>query len=222
MCGRYGRLSQFERIKALMPNGVRNDVGELTAKYNISPGTKQPVIRADDTGAVLTPMMWGLVPFWAKDSKTGVRPVNAKSDTAHEKPMFRKLIRERRCLVPVDWFYEWRETPPDKVPFVIQMASREPFLIGELWDTWHAGAEDALTTFTVLTTAPNELMQTLHHRMPVIVAPSDAERWLDPSERDVTELLRPYPAEEMTAYPVSTRVNSSRNEGPELITPVAG
>ena len=204
-----------------MPLVLRNESGELEAKYNVAPGTLQPVIRSSSTGAALTPMMWGLVPYWAKDSKSGVRPVNAKSDTAHEKPMFRKLIRERRCLVPADWFYEWRENPPDKQPFVIQMASREPFLIGGLWDTWHYGRADALTTFTVLTTRPNELMQTLHHRMPVIVDPADATRWLDPRVSDANDLLKPYPADEMTAYPVSMRVNSSRNEGPDLIDPLA-
>ena len=222
MCGRYGRLSRFERIAQLMPESLRNDAGELEAKYNVAPGTLQPVIRSDTGGAVLTPMMWGLVPYWAKDSKSGVRPVNAKSDSAHEKPMFRKLILERRCLVPADWFYEWREHPPDKVPFVIQMASREPFLIGGLWDTWHYGRDDALTTFTVLTTGPNELMQRLHHRMPVIIDTGDAERWLDRKVSDVGDLLQPYPADEMLAYAVSTRVNSSRNEGPELISPPSG
>ena len=221
MCGRYGRLSRAERIAQLLPFSLRNDAGELEAKYNVAPGTLQPVIRSGASGAVLKPMMWGLVPYWAKDAKSGVRPVNAKSDTAHEKPMFRRLIRERRCLIPADWFYEWREKPPDKQPFVIQMASREPFLIGGLWDTWHYGKEDALSTFTVLTTGPNELMQTLHHRMPVVIAPSGAERWLDRTESDIGDLLEPYPAEQMTAYRVSTRVNSSRNEGPELIAPLS-
>jgi putative SOS response-associated peptidase YedK len=222
MCGRYGRLSRFERIAEFMHGGLRNATGELKPKYNVAPGTVQPVMRMDDQGAVLTPMKWGLVPFWAKDSNTGVRPVNAKSATAHEKPMFRKLIRERRCLVPVDWFYEWREAPPaDKAPFVIRMASQEPFFMGGLWDTWHAGANDELTTFTVLTTEPNELMQTLHHRMPVIIAPSDASRWLDATVGDIDALMKPFSAEAMTAYAVGKRVNSSRNEGPDLIEPVA-
>jgi putative SOS response-associated peptidase YedK len=159
----------------------------------------------------------GSVPCWAKDSKKGVRPINAKCETAAEKPMFRKLLRERRCLVPVDWFYEWKVTPAGKVPHVIQMASREPFFFGGLWDTWREGQEDALPTFTILTTAPNELMQTVHDRMPMIVPLEHAARWLDRSERDVGDLLPPFPAEQMTAYPVSTRVNSVRNDGPELI-----
>ena len=220
MCGHYGRLSRFERIMALSQMSLRNDAGELETRYNVAPGTFQPVIRAEELGPALTKLKWGLVAYWAKDSKIGVRPVNAKSDTAHEKPMFRKLIRERRCLVPVDWFYEWRENPPDKVPHVIRMKSEEPFFMGGLWDTWQAGKEDALSTFTILTTEPNEMMATLHHRMPVIIAPQDAERWLDPGERDVKDLLCPYPSEEMTAYGVSTQVNSVRNDGPALITPI--
>ena len=129
-------------------------------------------------------------------------------------------MQQRRCLVPADWFYEWKATPSGKVPHVVRMASREPFLIGGLWDTWHYGREDALATFTLLTTRPNELAATIHDRMPLIVAPQDAPRWLDRTEADVSDLLRPFPAEEMTAYPVSTRVNSSKNEGPELIEPV--
>ena len=202
---------------ALSQMSLRNDAGDFEPSYNVAPGTFQPVIRSDEQGPMLTRMKWGLVPYWAKESQSGVRPVNAKSDTAHEKPMFRKLIRERRCLVPVDWFYEWRENPPDKVPHVIRMASEEPFFMGGLWDTWHAGRADALSTFTILTTSPNEMMQTLHHRMPVIVAAEHAERWLDGKEKDVADLLMPYPADEMMAYAVSTRVNSVRNDGPDLI-----
>jgi putative SOS response-associated peptidase YedK len=136
--------------------------------------------------------------------------------------MFRKLIAQRRCLIPADWYYEWKVMPSGKIPHLYQMASREPFLLGGLWDTWHYGREDALSTFTVLTTLPNEVAATVHDRMPLIVAPEDAPRWLDRDEQDVTDLLRPYPAEEMTAYPVSSRVNSSRNDRPELIEPLGG
>ena len=221
MCGRYGRLSRFERIMALSKMSLRNDAGDFEPSYNVAPGTLQPVIRGDEYGPVLTRMKWGLVPYWAKDCQGGVRPVNAKSDTAQEKPMFRKLIRERRCLVPVDWFYEWRENPSDKVPHVIRMVSGEPFFMGGLWDTWHAGQPEALSTFTVLTTSPNRMMQSLHHRMPVIVAPEHAKRWLNGKDHDVNDLLLPYPAEEMTAYAVSTRVNSVRNDGPDLIAAVS-
>ena len=168
----------------------------------------------------MRPLLWGLVPYWSKDPKKGARPVNAKAETAAERPMFRELIRKRRCLIPADWFYEWKVTPAGKVPHVVQLASREPFLIGGLWDTWHYGRDDALTTFTVLTVPPNELAATIHDRMPLLVSPEDAPRWLDRDVQDVTDLLRPYPAEEMTAYPVSTRVNKADNDGPELIEPL--
>lgn len=217
MCGRYGRASRFERIAQMMSFTVQNAAGELEPRYNVAPTTKQPVVRADAVSAIFELRNWGLVPFWSREPAKGVRPINARCETAAEKPMFRKLIRDRRCLVPVDWFYEWKATPAGKVPHLIQMASREPFFFGGLWDTWHEGSEDAIPSFTILTCAPNELMQTIHDRMPVIVAPQDAARWLDPGQKDISDLLRPFPAEEMTARPVSTRVNSVRNEGPELI-----
>jgi putative SOS response-associated peptidase YedK len=220
MCGRYGRLSRFERIAQLSAMRLRNEAGELAASYNVAPGTMQPVIVSTAEGAVLRPLLWGLVPYWSKDPKKGVRPVNAHGETAADKPMFREPMRRRRCLVPADWFYEWKATPAGKEPYLFQMASREPFLIGGLWDTWHYGQSDALATFTVLTCAPNELTRAIHDRMPVIVAPSDAARWLDRNERDVADLVRPYPAEEMTAYRIGTRVNSARNDDPTLIEPV--
>lgn len=221
MCGRFGRVSPFERIAQLTALSLRNDVGELPESYNAAPGTLQPVIVSTRDGAVLRPLLWGLVPYWAKDPKKGVRPVNAQCETAAEKPMFRKLMQERRCLLPVDWFYEWQVTPAGKVPHLVRMASREPFLIGGLWDTWHYGQADALATFTLLTTRPNALAATIHDRMPLVVAPEDAPRWLDRSEHDVSDLLQPFPAEQMNAYPVSTRVNSAKNDDPGLIVPLA-
>jgi len=219
MCGRFGRLSRFERIAQLTALGIRNEAGELAPSYNVAPGTLQPIILGTREGAVLRPLLWGLVPYWAKDSKKGVRPINAQCETAAEKPMFRTIMRERRCLIPADWFYEWKATAAGKEPYLVRLASREPFLIGGLWDTWHYGRDDAMATFTVLTCVPNELTGTLHDRMPLIIAPEDAPRWLDRGEHDVRDLLRPYPAEEMTAYRVGTRVNSAQNDDPELIEP---
>jgi putative SOS response-associated peptidase YedK len=219
MCGRFGRLSRFERIAQLSALSIRNEFGALPQSYNVAPGTLQPVILGTREGAVMRPLLWGLVPYWAKDPKKGARPINAQCETAAEKPMFRTLMRERRCVVPADWFYEWKPTPTGKVPYVVRMASREPFLIGGLWDTWHYGRDDALATFTVLTCAANELTGTLHDRMPLIIPARDAPRWLDRNEHDVRDLLQPYPAEEMNAYRVGTRVNSAANDGPDLIEP---
>lgn len=219
MCGRFGRLSRFERIAQLMPTGLRNEAGEFPPTYNIAPGTQQPIIASSSDGtAVLRPVLWGSRSVLGEGKQQGC-PSRKRQGPRRQPngPMFKKLIRQRRCLVPADWFYEWKVTPTGKVPHVIQMASREPFLLGGMWDTWHYGQPDAPTTFCLLTTLLNELAGSIHDRMSLIVAPEDAPRWLDRAEHDIDDLLRPYPA--MTVYPVSTRVNSSKNEGPELIEP---
>jgi len=220
VCGRYGRVSRFERIAQLTALAIRNEAGEPPPSYNVAPGTVQPVIVGGAETAVLRPLRWGLVPYWSKDPSKGIRPVNAHGETAHDKPMFAKLLRMRRCLVPVDWFYEWKATPGGKLPYLVQLASREPFLLAGLWDTWHYGQSDALSTFTLLTCLPNELTSAIHDRMPLIVAPQDAARWLDRAEHEVRDLVRPFPAEEMTAHRVSTRVNSAANDDQGLIDPV--
>jgi putative SOS response-associated peptidase YedK len=191
MCGRYGRLSRWERIAQLTALDIRNEVGELAQSYNVAPGTLQPVIINTREGAVLRPLLWGLVPNWAPDSEerrtAGERSSRERARTADVSQAYPTAAR----LIAADWYYEWRRMEGTKVPHVIQMASREPFLIGGLWDTWHYGKPDALSTFTVLTTEPNELAATVHDRMPLIVAPEDAPRWLDRSVGDVSDLLRP-------------------------------
>ena len=197
--------------------------GDLIARYNIAPGTHPWIVRADPQGSKFETYLWGLVPFWSKDPKAGVRPINAKAETAHEKPMFRKLLRERRCLVPADCFFEWKATPAGKVPYCVRMASEAPFFFAGLWDVWHEGHVDAIPSFTILTTQPNELAATIHDRMPVIVQAGDYTRWLDPSVREpdaIADVLSPYPADEMIAYPISRLVNNVKNEGPKLIEPV--
>ena len=136
--------------------------------------------------------------------------------------MFQKLIRERRCLVPADCFYEWQETIAGEIPHAVRLTSQAPFFLAGLWDVWHARKADALHTFTILTSQANTLLKTLHNRMPLIIRPEDAEFWLHPDAQQIEEiepLLEPYSAEEMIAYPVSTRVNNVSNDSPELIEP---
>ena len=135
---------------------------------------------------------------------------------------FRNLMRERRCLIPADWFYEWKATAAGKDPYLVRMASREPFLIGGLWDTWHYGREDALATFTVLTCVPNELTGTLHDRMPLILAASDHDRWLDcrpGSAEPIIDLLEPPRAGQLETIAVNPKLNDPRSEGPDMIAP---
>jgi AhpD family alkylhydroperoxidase len=152
MCGRYGRWSRRQRIEELLgiePSGL----DDFPALYNITPGTNTWVVHAKDGKPALHSYLWGLVPYWSKDPKKGARPVNARAETAHEKPMFRKLIRERRCLIPANCYYEWREMPVGKRPYCIRMEDESPFFIGGMWDVWHAREPDALFTFTLMALA---------------------------------------------------------------------
>ena len=220
MCGRYGRWSRRQRIEELLgidPSG-ESDFPDL---YNITPGVEAWIGRAKAGKPALVSYLWGLVPYWAKDPKKGARPVNARAETAHEKPMFKKLIRERRCLIPANCYYEWKEMKIGKWPYCIRRKDESPFFIGGMWDVWHATEENRLYTFTVLTTLPNEVSGQVHDRMPVIVQPQDYQRWLDPENQDIADILTTPPSEGWIAYPVSRRVNSPKNDDPKLIEPEA-
>ena len=225
MCGRYGRWSRRERLEAFLAGlPMIDELKDWRPSYNAAPGVPQPIIRATPDGreATIQAVLWGLVPFWSKDPNAGPHPINAQAETAKDTPMFQKLIRERRCLVPADCFYEWKETPAGKIPHAVRLTSEDPFFLAGLWDVWHARKPDALHTFTILTTEANALTKTFHNRMPLIIRPEDAEFWLHPDVQQIEEiepLLDPYPAKEMIAYPVSPRVNNVSNDSPELIEP---
>ena len=187
MCGRYGRWSRRQRVEELLgiePSGLDN----FPDLYNITPGVETWIARAKGGKPTLYSCLWGLVPYWSR-TQEGARPVNARAETAREKPMFKKLIRERRCLIPANCSYEWKKMPVGKRPYCIRMEDESPFFIGGMWDVWHAREEDRLYTFTVLTTFPNEVSGMVHDRMPVIVQPKDYQRWLDPENEDVADIL---------------------------------
>jgi putative SOS response-associated peptidase YedK len=156
MWGRYGRWSRRQRIKELLAIGP-SGLDDFPPLYNVTPGVNTWIARAKDGKPTLYCYLWGLVPYWSKDPKKGARPINARAETAHEKPMFKKLIRERRCLIPANCYYEWKETKIGKRPYCIRMEDESPFFIGGMWDVWHAREENRLYTFTVLTTLPNEV-----------------------------------------------------------------
>jgi putative SOS response-associated peptidase YedK len=194
--------------------------------YNVAPQSVQPVVRTNRaTGArEFALLRWGLVPFWAKDPKFGYSTINARAEEAAAKPAFRDALKKRRCLVPADAFYEWqRIDPKNKKPFAFAMKSGEPYAFAGLWDRWQGKENETLETFTILTTDPNELMEPVHNRMPVIVEPKDYERWLDPETKDrpPVDLLRPYPAERMRSWPVDQRVGNVRNNDAALLEPAA-
>jgi putative SOS response-associated peptidase YedK len=186
------------------------------------------VRQHNDGRRTLDLLTWGLVPFFSKEAVLG-RLINARSEEAATKPSFRAAFQRRRCLVPASGFYEWRALEGSKVrqPYYFRPRGGDPFFFAGLWEYWKPkdGQGEALTTFTVLTTRPNELAARIHNRMPVIVPPERFGVWLDNSVCDRGELnkvLEPYPAERIEAYPVSTRVNSPKNDGPELTEPIGG
>jgi putative SOS response-associated peptidase YedK len=191
---------------------------EVSPRYNIAPTQNIAVVRQDGKNRQLSLMRWGLVPAWSKDPQAGPPLINARSETVATKPSFRTAFKRRRCLIPADGFYEWQKQADakTKIPHYIRMAKDRPFAFAGLWEFWH----DELESCTIVTTEANELMRPLHDRMPVILSEEQYDRWLDPKNENVAELeslLRPYPPNEMTAFPISTLVNSPRNESPECI-----
>lgn len=221
MCGRFARRST-QQVLADWFGVELEDVPWFAPSYNVAPQSVQPIVHLDrdSGGRGVALMRWGLVPFWAKDAKFGYSTFNARAEEVVTKPAFRESFKKRRCLVPADAFYEWqRIDKKTKYPFAIGLKSGEPYALAGLWDRWQPKEGPALDTFTILTTDPNSLMEPIHNRMPVILDPQDYSRWLDPGDpaRPPVDLLRPYPAEKMTAWPVSDRVGNVRNNDPELL-----
>ena len=219
MCGRYSLTSKLNNLQARFDFEAGNLV--YRPRYNVAP-TQDVLAVVNDGRNRAGFLRWGLVPSWAKDPRIGSRMINARAETVAEKPAFRQALRKRRCLVLADGFYEWKKEGGAKVPMYIASKSREPFGMAGLWETWKAPSGEPLHSCAVITTTANSLMQPIHNRMPVIL-PREAEAgWLDPGIDDpaaLTRLLVPCPAAELEAYPVSTLVNSPRNDAPECLLP---
>jgi len=179
------------------------------------------VVNENDGSRVLRLMRWGLIPSWAKDPSIGSRMINARSETLAEKPSYRNALKRRRCLIVADGFYEWQKQPGGKIPMYITLKDRQPFGFAGLYETWtEPESGESLVTCTIVTGPANEFMASIHERMPIILPPDAYDLWLDPQEMNtarVLELLKPYPADQMRAYPVSTRVNTPANDDPSLI-----
>lgn len=221
MCGRYTLATPEPSLAELLDLSTEPS---LEPRYNIAPTQPVLVLRASPLRPVreLELLRWGLIPSWAKDPAIAARMINARSETAPDKPAFRSAFRHRRCLLPADGFYEWQRTGRSKRPHYVRMKDGRPFVFAGLWERWEGPDGTVIETCTVLTTIPNELIEPLHNRMPVILRPEDFALWLDPDVKDpapIRPLLRPYEPDEMFAYPVSTRVNSPRNDDPKCIEP---
>ncbi len=225
MCGRYVLrridLRRFGVSDALLP-GFEEFTEKVSQRglFNIAPSQRMPIVRLDREGhRVASLVKWGLIPSWTK-GKPKQQPINARAETVATSPMFRQAIERRRCLVPADGFYEWQGAKPPKQPFFIHMRDDASFAFAGLWERWQESDDaEPIETFTIITTSPNELMASIHNRMPVILDQSDYERWLDRDEKavEVLDLLKPFPADRMEAWPVSSKVNTPRNDDPSLI-----
>lgn len=242
MCGRFTLHHSLEEVAARFQ--LQQIEYNLQPRYNIAPSQPLAVIRQEaETGArLLEGYQWGLVPFWAKDPQIGNRMINARAETIADKPAFKNALKRRRCIIPADGFYEWKtpEVKADDQPVKARSSKakagpRQPTVIGlkddaifgfaGLWEEWHAPDGSPLRTCAIITTAPNQLMASIHDRMPAILRPEDEALWLDTAASDVPELLRllrPYADEPMRAYPVSQLVNSPGSDVPACIEPIEG
>ena len=227
MCGRYSLFADRSDLEARF--GATFEFA-FEPRYNAAPGQKLPVVADDDPDSVRR-LEWGFVPRWANDA--GERHINARSETVADKPAFAEAYERRRCLVLADGFYEWAETDGGTRPYRVAFEDDRPFAMAGIWDRWtpqtrqvglddfgeeSAGASDPepIETFAVLTSEPNEVVEPLHHRMAVVLAPEEEKAWLDGG--DVS--FEPAPAEPFRSYPVSTAVNSPSNDRPDLVRPI--
>jgi putative SOS response-associated peptidase YedK len=220
MCG---RISLSSTPTALAEEfGIQELPLDYEPRYNIAPSQPILAIVADARGEPRAGFFrWGLVPFWAKDPSIGNRMINARAETVAEKPAFRNALARRRCLVPVDGFYEWQKRETGKVPMRIRLASHRPFALAGLWEEWQPKDGPGLHSCTILTTGGSEFMRPIHDRMPVILPREARWRWLDPRTpaADLHALLAPYAADDLEAYEVSTLVNNPANDVAECLQP---
>ena len=217
MCGRFAFYSPSEAAAALF--GVASS-HEVQPRYNIAPTQFVAAIRTDDSNnRELIMLRWGLVPFWAKDPSIGNRMINARAETVAEKPSYRAAYRHRRCLVLADGFYEWRKQENGKTPYFISPANGEPFAFAALWENWQSKENaESLQTTTLITTAANDFMADIHLRMPVVLGPTTASKWLAGDNGVIEQVQADGP--KLRAWPVDRRVNNARNDGEDLIVAV--
>ena len=225
MCGRFTLRAPASVVAEQF---ALFELEPFTPRFNIAPTQPVAAVRlaAEESPPQreLAWLHWGLIPSWAKDPKIGNRMINARSETAAEKPAYRAAFRRRRCLVAADGFYEWQRRGSRKQPYFIRMQDDRPFAFAGLWEHWEGADGTVISSCTLLTTEPNELMEPIHNRMPVILAAGDYDRWLDPAVEQagpLLPLLRPYAGDDMAAYPVSTYVNSPTHDDPRCIERVA-
>lgn len=216
MCGRFTLTYNIDAIAKAFH--VAPSI-QTEPRYNIAP-TQDIVALMHNGEDHLALLRWGLIPAWAKDESIGSNMINARAETLGEKPSFKRLLSGKRCLLVADGFYEWKKEAGGKTPMYITMKDRALFTFAGLWDAWKGPGGELIRTCTIITTQPNDLMASIHNRMPAIIGPEERQEWLDAEQRDtpmLLSLLKPYSTDEMTARPISKLVNNPRNDSAELI-----
>jgi len=221
MCGRFTLTLDPGELQELLDLGPFVHI--VKPRYNIAPSQPIPIVKDAEKRSVEL-YRWGLVPFWADDPKIGYRMINARSETAHEKPSFRAAFKYRRCLILADGFFEWHaeKKGASKTPYLFKLNNDHPFTFAGLYEHWQSPEGGELHTCTILTCPPNDLVRDYHNRMPVMLDEQARWSWLDPEAKENTllDLLEPYPAEEMKCFAISRAVNSPDNDRPEVLNPV--
>jgi putative SOS response-associated peptidase YedK len=225
MCGRARLSSDVSEIKLVFQIPPERPIPNFPPSWNVAPTDSLPVVRYDQKAGQrsLDLLRWGLIPYWAKDIKVGFANINAKAEGIETRPAFRDAFERRRCLVPVDNFYEWKKTGSGKQPYAIALADRGIMALAGVWENWKSSAGEWVRSFAIVTTEPNELCAQLHNRMPVVLAPGAWPAWLGEEPADealLKSLLVPYPSDGMIAWPVSPRVGNVKNNDPSLIEPI--
>ena len=219
MCGRFAQFTVLENLQSRFP--IDTAACEFTPSYNVTPSQEiLSIIRRKEN--LLLNLHWGIVPFWVKDLSKASKPINARVETAAEKPSFKAAFRYRRCLILADGFYEWKKIGSRKQPWFLTLPEKEPFAFAGLWDAWTGEDDSVYHSCTILTTAASDSIREIHHRMPIILNPDAFHEWLNPDNQDTSKLetlLREQTVQEFTSYPVSTFVNSPKNNDPKCIKP---
>jgi putative SOS response-associated peptidase YedK len=224
MCGRFVLMTQG---KELAEQFHCDEFPDLGPRYNIAPTQLVAIVRfsRETRRRECRLAKWGLIPSWAKDPSMGPKLINARAESAGTKPAFRSAFKYRRCLVVADGFYEWKKLDSKrKQPYLFRLSNGKPFAFAGLWERWSSPEGHETESCAVLTTDSNDLLRSIHDRMPVILKPDDYAAWLDPEIRTsepLQSMLQPYPPDEMTGRSVSSKVNKADHEGPDCIEPEA-
>jgi putative SOS response-associated peptidase YedK len=225
MCGRFSQERSTSELAEIF--GAEDRVDAPGRRFNVAPTDDAAVIVQREDARAIVAYRWGLIPHWSETAETGNRMFNARAETIDRNPAFRYAFGKRRCLVPVDAFYEWKRGGKVKSPYAIVNPDGKPIALAGLWAGWKdPDSGEVIRSFTILTTGPNEMMKPVHNRMPVVIPESAWDQWLDPTLtkpsdlRELKAMLEPAGEDELRMYRVSRRVNSVQNDGPDLVEPI--